>query len=145
MRLSLLEDICDCASSLIAVHPSLHFFAQDVSSQDLIEWTSVVHSDSSAGKPVSSPTEFVSEVKRVVSRQAWAQLARLLEKWNDLSSSKGESRLSVQEHEHLTMGVLWETSLITECNCRHNALQKEILAINTADSLTQRRRLKLLN
>ena len=141
----MLENIYDCASNLIQVHPSLRLFDQNRSTQDLVQWTSAVHSEASVGKPVSPPTEFISEVKRVVSHKEWAQLSILLEKWNDLSTPKNESRLNAQEHEHLTLGVLWETLLITKCKGRYDEIQKEISAISTTEWAARERGLQILS
>ena len=44
--------------------------------------------------------------------------------------SQGESQLSVKEHEYLTMGLLWQTLLITECKGRHDAIQEQLAAID---------------
>ena len=145
MELALLENIHDCASDLIQVYPSLRLFDRNLSTQDLVQWTSAIHSESSVGKPVSPPTEFISEVKRVVSHKEWTQLSRLLEKWNELSVPESESRLSTQEHEYLTMGVLWETLLITKCKGRYDEIQKEISAISTADWADHGRGLQILS
>ena len=141
----MLENIYDCASNLIQVYPSLRLFDQNLSTQDLVQWTSAIHSESSVGKPVSPPTEFISEVKRVVSHKEWTRLSILLEQWNELSSPKNESRLSTQEHEYLTMGVLWETLLITKCKGRYDEIQKEISDLSTADWADHGRRLQILS
>jgi len=111
------------------VHPSLHFFGQDLSTEDLSQWTAVVQSESKGGKPVRPPTEFISEVKRVIPQKAWRKLTTLLEKWSNASEPQGEDRLSVKEHEYPTMGILWQTLLITECKRRYEAIQKEMAAI----------------
>ncbi len=135
MELALRENIYDCVSNLIQVHSSLRLFDQNLSTQDLVQWTSAIHSESSVGKPVSPPTGFISEVRQVVSHRDWTQLSTLLEKWNELSAPESESRLNAQEHEYLTMGVLWETLLITRCKERYDEVQKEIFAIRTVDSI----------
>jgi len=54
-ELSLIESIGDYACQLIMVHPSLHFFGQDLSTEDLSQWTAVVQSESKGGKPVRPP------------------------------------------------------------------------------------------
>jgi len=127
--LPLLEHIGEYACNLITFHPSLLFFGQKLSTEDLAQLTSVVHSESAAGKPVRPPGGFILEVKRVVSQEAWRQLTALLKKWNDTSDSEGKNRLSVKEHEFLTMGLLWQTLLITECKWRHDAIEEEIAVI----------------
>ncbi len=145
MELALLENIYDCASDLIQVYPSLRLFDRNLSTQDLVQWTSAIHSESSVGKPVSPPTEFISEVKRVVSHKEWTRLSILLEKWNELSAPGGESRLSTQEHEYLTMGVLWETLVITKCKGRYDEIQKEISAISADNGADHGRHLQILS
>ena len=129
--LSLIESIGEYACKLITVYPSLRFFGQDLSTDDLSQLTAVVQSESNAGKPVRPPTKFILEVKRVVPQKAWRQLTTRLEKWSNASESQGESQLSVKEHEYLTMGLLWQTLLITECKGRHDAIQKQLAAIGT--------------
>ncbi len=130
-NLSLIESIGDYAYELIAVHPSLRLFGKDLSTEDLIQSTSVSQSEPAVGKPVRPPTEFILEVKRVVPQKAWRQLTTRLEKWSNASESQGESHLSVKEHEYLTMGLLWQTLLITECKGRHDAIQEQLAAIGT--------------
>ena len=128
-NLSLIESIGDYAYQLITVHPSLRLFGQDLSTDDLIQLTSVIQSESVVGKPVRPPTEFISEVKRVIPQKTWRELTTLLEKWSNASELQSENRLSVKEHEYLTMGLLWQTLLITECKWRYDAIQEEIAAI----------------
>ena len=123
---SLIENIGDYASKLIATHPSLRFFGQDLSTEDLGELTSVLQTESSVGKPVRPPKEFILEVKRVVPQKGWRQLTTLLEKWSQIADPQSDHRLSIQEHEVLTMGLLWQTLLITECHGRHETIQEEI-------------------
>ncbi len=123
---SLIEHIGDCASKLIAAHPSLRFFGQGLSTEDLGELASVLQTESSAGKPVRPPKEFILEVKRVVPQKAWRQFTTLLEKWSHTPDPKGDHRLSIEEHEVLTMGLLWQTLLITECHGRHETIQGEL-------------------
>ena len=123
VELALLENVGDYACKLISAHPSLRSFVQDLPTEDLVQLTA-----SGQGEPcdpVRPPSEFVSEVKRVVSQKAWRQLTVLLEKWSDMP--KDENRLSVKEHEYLTMGILWQTLLITECKRRHEAIRKRWL------------------
>ncbi len=128
---SLIENIGDYASKLIATHPSLRLFGQDFSTEDLGELTSVLQTESSAGKPVRPPKEFILEVKRVVPQKAWRQFTTLLEKWSHTPDPQSDHRLSVEEHEVLTMGLLWQTLLITECHGRHETIQEEIAAART--------------
>ncbi len=128
-NLSLIESIGDYAYQLIAVHPSLRLFGQDLSPEDLSQLAAVVQSESNTGRPVRPPTEFILEVKRVVPEKTWRKLTTLLEKWSNASELQSESRLSVQEHEYLTMGILWQTLLITECKWRHDAIQEQFTAI----------------
>jgi len=130
--LSLVELIGDYAFQLVMVHPSLRVFGQDLSTEDLNQLTAVVHSESNAGKPVRPPTEFILEVKRVIPQKAWRTLTTLLEKWNNASNLQSESRLSMNEHEYLTMGLLWQTLLITECGWRHAEIQKGFADIRAA-------------
>ncbi len=127
--LSLLENFGDCACNLIAAHPSLLSFSEDLSTEDLAQWTSLVQSEPGVGKPVRPPTHFVLEVKRVISQKAWRQLNTLLEKWEDRTKSQERNRCSVKEHEYLTMGLLWQTLLITECKRRHDEIRQEIAAV----------------
>jgi len=125
-NLSLIENIGDCACNLIAAHLSLRLFGQDLSTETLGKLTSLVQSESRAGRPVRPPHEFILEVKRVISQKAWNQLSALLEKHPDSKNSQSENRLSVKEHAHLAMGLLWQTLLITECKQRHDEIRKEI-------------------
>lgn len=127
---SLLENIGNCACNLLSVHPSLLFFGKDLSTEDLVQWTSFVQSEPGVDKPVRPPTEFILEVKRVISQKAWRQLNTLLEKWEDRTKSQGQNRLSVKEHEYLSMGLLWQTLLIAECKRRHDQIQQEIPAMS---------------
>ncbi len=129
--LSLIETIGDYASKLIAAHPSLRFFGKDLSTEDLGELTSVLQTQSSAGKPVRPPKEFILEVRRVVPQKAWRQLTTLLEKWSHTPDPQSDHRLSVEEHEVLTMGLLWQTLLITECHGRNKTIQEEIATVRT--------------
>ncbi len=130
-NLSLIESMGDHGYQLISVHPSLRLLGQDLSTEDLIQWTAVVQSESNTGSPVRPPTEFISEVKRVVPENTWRKLTILLEKWSNASELQSESRLSVKEQEYLTMGILWQTLLITECKWRHDAIQEQLTAIET--------------
>ena len=139
------ENIYDCASNLIQVHPSLRLFDRNLSTQDLVQWTSVIHSESSVGKPVNPPTEFISEVRRVVSHKEWTQLSILMEKWNDFSAPESETRLNAEEHECLTMGVLWETLVITKCKGRYDEIQKGISAISADNGADHGRHLQILS
>jgi len=131
---SLLENIGECACNLIAVHPSLLSFSKDLSTEDLVRLASIVRREPFTGNPVRPPTKFVLEVKRVISQKAWRQLNTLLEKWEDRAESQGQNRWSVKEHEYLSMGLLWQTLLITECKRRHDGIQEEIAAIRKVDS-----------
>jgi len=133
LKLSLLDKICESAGHLIRVHPSLHLFAQELSAKDLARWTTRIHSESSAGRPVKPPIEFVSEVKRVVPHSAWTQLTVLLAKLVHLSGAESEDPLSVHEQESLTMGILWETLLVTEFSWRSDEIQEKISTIHTVD------------
>lgn len=117
-ELTLLGNINEYSRNLIAVHPYLPRFAHHLSIQDLAQLTSFVHDDSSSGKPVRPPTEFILAVKQVVPEKDWTQLYELLEKWNDGSEATSHPRLSGNELECLTLGLLWETLLITECERR---------------------------
>ncbi len=128
---SLIERIGDNASELLAAHPSLLFFGQDLSTEDLGELTSVLQTETSAGKPVRPPKKFILEVKRVVPQKAWRQLTTLLEKWSHTADPQSDHRLSVEEHEVLTMGLLWQTLLITECHGRLETIQEEIATART--------------
>ncbi len=129
-NLSLIESIGNYAYERIAVHPSLRLFGQDLSTEDLIQLTSDIQSESVVGKPVRPPTEFILEVKQVIPQKGWRQLTTLLEKWHTaLETQGGENRLSVKDHEYLTIGILWQTLLITECQWRHDAIEKEFAAI----------------
>lgn len=133
----MLDKICESAGDLIRVHPSLYLFAQELSVRDLARWTTRIHSESSAGKPVKPPIEFVSEVKRVVPHSAWTQLTVLLAKLVHLSGAESEDPLSAYEQESLTMGILWETLLITECSWRSDEIQGKISTIHTVDLIPE--------
>ena len=137
MKLSLLDKICESAGHLILVHPSLQLFAQELSVRDLARWTTRIHSESSAGKPVKPPIEFVSEVKRVVPHSAWTRLRVLLVKLVHLSGGQSEDPLSAYEQESLTMGILWETMVITECSWRSDEIQGKISTIHTVDLIPE--------
>jgi len=137
LKLSLLDKICEFAGHLIGVHPSLHLFAQELSVKDLARWTTRIHSESSAGKPVKPPIEFVSEVKRVVPHSAWTRLSLLLVKLVHLSGAESKDPLSVHEREFLTMGILWETLLVTECSWRSDEIQGKISTLSTADLIPE--------
>ncbi len=117
-ELTLLGNINEYSRNLIAVHPYLPRFTHNLSTQDLAQLTSFVHNDSSSGKPVRPPTEFILAVKQVVSKKEWMLLYELLEKWNHGSEAPSHPRLSGNELEYLTLGLLWETLLITECERR---------------------------
>ena len=131
---SLLENIGDCACNLIAAHPSLLSFSEDLSTEDLVRLASIVQREPFAGNPVRPPTKFILEVKRVISQKAWRQFNTLLEKWEDRRKSQDKNRWSVKEHEYLTMGLLWQTLLITECNRRHDEVRQEIAAVRKINS-----------
>ena len=137
MKLTLLDKICESAGDLIQVHPSLYLFVQELSVRDLARWTTLIHSESSAGKPVKPPIEFVSQVKRVVPLSAWTQLRVLLVKLVHLSGAESEDPLSAYEQESLTMGILWETLLITECSWRSDEIQGKISTLSTADLISE--------
>ncbi len=129
-NLSLIENIGDYAYELITLHPSLRLFGKDLSTEALIQLTSVIQSEPVVGKPVRPPTEFIVEVKRVVPQEGWRKLTTLLEKWSTTLESQGdENRLTVKEHEYLTMGLLWQTLLITECQWRNDAIEKKFATI----------------
>lgn len=130
--LALLENVGDYACKLIAAHPALCFFGQDLSQEDLSQLTADVQAESHAGKPVCPPAKFISEVKRVVPQETWRRLTALLDEWSNESNSQSESRLNLKEHEHLTMGLLWQTLLITECKWRHIEIQNRFAAIEAA-------------
>jgi len=115
---TLLGNINEYSRNLIAVHPYLPRFAHNLSTQDLAQLTSLVHNDSSSGKPVRPPTEFILAVKQVVFKKEWMLLYELLEKWTNGSEVPSHPRLSGNELEYLTLGLLWETLLITECERR---------------------------
>ncbi len=115
---TLLGNINEYSRNLIAVHPYLPRFAHNLSTQDLAQLTSFAHNDSSSGKPVRPPTEFILAVKQVVSKKEWTQLYELLEKWSNGSEAPSHPRLNGNELEHLTLGLLWETLLIAECERR---------------------------
>ncbi len=117
-ELTLLGNINEYSRNLIAVHPYLPRFADNLSTQDLAQLTFFVHDDSSSGKPVRPPTEFILAVKQVVAKKEWLLLFELLEKWNHGSEAPIHPRLSKNELEYLTLGLLWETLLITECERR---------------------------
>ena len=129
----MLDKICECAGHLIQVHPSLHLFTQELSVRDLARWTIRIHSESSVGKPVKPPMEFVSEVNRVVSHSGWTRLSLLLVQLVQLSGREMEDPLSAHERESLTMGILWESLLITECSRRSNEIQGKIPTLSAAD------------
>ena len=137
MKLSLLDQICESAGHLIRDHPSLHPFAQELSARDLAGWTTRIHSESSAGKPVKPPIEFVLEVKRVVPHSAWIRLSVLLIELIHLSRAEWEDPLSAYEKESLTMGILWETLLITECSWRSDEIQGKIPTLSTVDLIPE--------
>jgi len=80
---------------------------------------------------VRPPNKFVLEVKRVVPQEAWRQFTALLEKWSHPADSPIDHRLSIEEHEVLTIGLLWQTLLITECHGRHETIQEEIATART--------------
>ncbi len=134
VNLSLLENIGDCACNLIASHPSLLSFSEELSTEDLGRLASIVQSEAAVGRPVRPPTHFVLEVKSAISQKAWRQLNTLLEKWEDRRKSQDKDRLSVKEHEHLSMGLLWQTLLITECKRRHDEIRQEIAAVRKVAS-----------
>jgi hypothetical protein len=115
---TLLGNINEYSRNLIAVHPYLPRFAHNLSTQDLAQLTSFVHNDSSSGKPVRPPTEFILAVKQVVFKKEWMLLYELLEKWTNGSEVPSHPRLSGNELEYLTLGLLWETLLVTECERR---------------------------
>ena len=115
---TLLGNINEYSRNLIALHPYLPRFAHNLSTQDLAQLTSFVHNDSSSGKPVRPPTEFILAVKQVVFKKEWMLLYELLEKWTNGSEVPSHPRLSGNELEYLTLGLLWETLLITECERR---------------------------
>jgi len=112
----LFEGVYDYSRDLVK-SPDVIRFVHNLSTQDLAELTSVVSSETSLGKPVNPPTEFISAVKRFASKREWVRLYRLLVKWNDESESE---KLSPDGLEYLMMGLLWETLLITECERRFN-------------------------
>ena len=115
----------------------MHLFAQELSVRDLARWTTRIHSESSAGKPVEPPIEFVSEVRRVVPHGAWTQLSVLLVKLVHSSGAESEDPLSIYERESLTMGILWETLLITECSWRSDEMKGKISTLSTADLISE--------
>jgi len=115
---TLLWNINEYSRNLIAVHPYLPRLAHNLSTQDLAQLTSFVHNDSSSGKPVRPPTEFMLAVKQVVSKKEWMLLYELLEKWTNGSETPSHPRLSGNELEYLILGLVWETLLITECERR---------------------------
>ncbi len=115
---TLLGNINEYSRNLIAVHPYLPRLAHNLSTQDLAQLTSFVHNDSSSGKPVRPPTEFILAVKQVVFKKEWMLLYELLEKWTNGSEVPSHPLLSGNELEYLTLGLLWETLLITECERR---------------------------
>ena len=84
--LALLENVGDYAFKLVATHPSLLFFGQDLSQEDLSQLTADVQAESHAGKPVCPPAEFISEVKRVVPQATWRRLTALLDEWSNEST-----------------------------------------------------------
>jgi hypothetical protein len=132
-HLDLLEDIGDYACRLLANFPSLLLFAEDLSTENLVQWTSIVQSEPCAGKPVRPPDKFLLEVKRVVSQKAWIKLNTLVEKWETTTKSEVRKRLGVYEQEYLSMGLLWQTLLITECKRRNDQIQEEIAAVRAID------------
>ena len=111
----------------------MHLFAQELSVRDLARWTTRIHSESSAGQPVKPPMEFVSEVNRVVSHSEWTRLSLLLVQLVQLSGREREDTLSAHERESLTMGILWESLLITECSWRSDEIQGKISTFSTTD------------
>ena len=133
----MLDKICECAGHLIRVHPSLHLFAQELSVRDLAKWTTRIYSESSAGKPAKPPIEFVSEVKRVVPHSEWARLSVHLVKLVQLSGAESEDPLSAYEQETLTMGILWETLVITECSWRSDEIKGKISTIHAVDLIPE--------
>jgi len=112
----LLEGVYGYSKDLVK-SPDVICFVHNSSTQDLAELTSVVSSETSLGKPVNPPTEFILAVKRFTSKREWVRLYRLLEKWNDESELE---KLSPEGLEYLMVGLLWETLLITECERRFN-------------------------
>ncbi len=133
----MLDKICECAGDLIRVHPSLQLFAQELSVRDLARWTTRIHSESSAGKPVKPPIEFVSEVKRVVPHSEWTRLSVHRVKLVQWSGAESEDPLSAYEQETLTMGILWETLVITECSWRSDEIQGKISTIHAVDLIPE--------
>jgi len=117
-ELTFLEQVNDYCGSLAKVHPSLLHLAHELSELDFAQLTSHLQSETRSGRPVRPPIEFLLEVRRVVAQKEWTQLHGLLEKWNDWSRSEGETRLNREELEFLTLGLLWETSLMIECERR---------------------------
>jgi len=115
---TLLEQINDYCGTLAKVHPSLLHFSNELSELDFAQLAAHLQSETLSGRPVRPPIEFLLEVRRVVSPEEWTQLYGLLEIWNDWSRSEGESGLNGEELECLTMGLLWETSLMIECERR---------------------------
>ena len=115
---TLLEQVNDYCGNLAEVHPSLLHFAHEQSELDLAQLTSHLHSETLSGRPVRPPSEFLLAVRQVVSQKEWTQLYGLLEKWNQWSCSAGETGLNGEELEILTLGLLWETSLMIECERR---------------------------
>ncbi len=115
---TLLEQVNDYCGGLAEVHPSLLHFAGELSELDFAQLTSHLQSETRSGRPVRPPIEFFREVRRVVSQKEWTQLYGLLEMWNEWSRSAGETGLNGEELEFLTMGLLWETSLMVECERR---------------------------
>jgi len=108
-----------------------------MSVRDLVGWTTRIHSEASAGTPVTPPVEFVSEVKQVVPHSAWIRLSVLLIEMIHLSRAEWEDPLSAYEKESLTMGILWETLLITECSWRSDEIQGKISNFSTVDLIPE--------
>ena len=115
---TLLEQVNDYCGNLAEVHPSLLHFAHELSELDFAQLTSDLQSEARSGGPVRPPIEFLQEVRRVVSQKEWTQLYGLLEMWNEWSRSAGEIGLNGKELEFLTLGLLWESSLMSECERR---------------------------
>jgi len=115
---TLLEQVNDYCGNLAEVHPSLLHCAGELSELGFAQLTSHLQSETCSGRPVRPPVEFLLEVRRVVSRKEWRQLYGLLEMWNQWSHSAGETGLNGEELEFLTMGLLWETSVMIECERR---------------------------
>ena len=127
---SLFDNIGDYACNLVSSHPSLLSFSKDLPAKDLVRLASIVQQEPLTSKPVRPPIKFIVEVKRVISQKAWRQLNALLEK----TQAQDQTQWSVKEHEYLTMGILWQTLLITECKRRHDQFEDEIAAMRKIDS-----------